>query len=139
MVNDYDDDDDMVKKSVLHLVADDWWGKYKDNEEAQFEMLFTLISEYHVDEEITTTDDNHVRFHLFFFLIIDHINSDHFRMKQTQHTFRDFLALLPSRWWNSERTQKYSNRLTNFESYYRSPIKRWTHKYSVFLHLYPNQ
>ena len=37
------------QKSVLHFVADDWWSRFTDNEEAQFEMLFTLISDYHVN------------------------------------------------------------------------------------------
>ena len=50
-----------------------------------------------------------------------------------QHTYREFLALLPSRSWHSYQKQKYANRLTNYESYYRSPIKRWTHKYSLIL------
>ena len=50
-----------------------------------------------------------------------------------QHTYREFLALLPSQSWNSSKKQKYANRLTNYESYYRSPIKRWTYKYSVIL------
>ena len=45
----------MMKKSVLHFVADDRYGVFADNEKAQFEMLFSLISDYHVDEEITTT------------------------------------------------------------------------------------
>ena len=49
----------MMKKSVLHFVADDRWGWFADNEEAQFEMLLSLISDYHVDEEITTA--NHHR------------------------------------------------------------------------------
>ena len=49
-----------------------------------------------------------------------------------QHTYRDFLALLPSRSWHSNRKHKYANRLTNYESY-RSPINRWTHKYSQIL------
>ena len=51
-----------------------------------------------------------------------------------QHTYREFLALLPSRPHHSHRKQKYANRLTNYESYNRSPIKRWTHKYTVILH-----
>ena len=64
----------MMKKSVLHFVADDRWGVFKDNEEAQFEMLFSLISDDHVNEEITTADrhGNHVRYFLLFLLIIDH-------------------------------------------------------------------
>ena len=64
-----------MKKSVLHFVADDRFGVFADNEEAQFEMLFSLISDYHVDEEITTVDEdgNHVRYLLLFLLIIiDH-------------------------------------------------------------------
>ena len=83
-----DDDDDMIgwwwwwwydwvvvvmmKKSVLHLVADDRFGVFADNEEAQFEMLLSLISDYHVNEEITTADQhgNHVRYLLLFLLII---------------------------------------------------------------------
>ena len=62
----------MMKKSVLHFVADDRWGRFADNEEAQFEMLFTLISDYHVNEEITTAEKrgNHVRYLLLFLLII---------------------------------------------------------------------
>ena len=47
----------MMKKSVLHLVADDRDGVFADNEEAQFEMLLSLISDYHVDEEITFSED----------------------------------------------------------------------------------
>ena len=43
----------MMKKSVLHYVADDPDGLFKNNEEAQFEMLLSLISDYHVNEEIT--------------------------------------------------------------------------------------
>ena len=66
----------MMKKSVLHYVADDRRDWFKDNEEAQFEMLLSLISDYHVDEEITTADEygNHVRYLLLFLLIviIDH-------------------------------------------------------------------
>jgi hypothetical protein len=62
----------MMKKSVLHLVADDRNGVFANKEEAQFEMLFSLISDYHVDEEITTADQhgNHVRYLLLFLLII---------------------------------------------------------------------
>ena len=62
----------MMKKSVLHYVADDRYGMFEDNEEAQFEMLFSLISEYHVNEEITTDDKHgsHVRYLLLFLLII---------------------------------------------------------------------
>ena len=62
----------MMKKSVLHFVADDWYAVFEDNEEAQFEMLFSLISDYHVNEEITTADQhgNHVRYLLLFLLII---------------------------------------------------------------------
>ena len=62
----------MMKKSVLHYVTDDRFGVFADCEEAQFEMLFTLISDYHVDEEITTADQhgNHVRYLLLFLLII---------------------------------------------------------------------
>ena len=75
------DDDDMIvvvvvmiKKSVLHLVADDRWNVFEDNEEAQFEMLLSLISDYHVDEEITTADQhwNYVCYLLFLLIIIDH-------------------------------------------------------------------
>ena len=54
-----------------------------------------------------------------------------------QHTYREFLALLPSRRYHSDQKQKYANRLTNYESYYRSPIKLWTYKYSVILQ-YPS-
>ena len=66
-----------MKKSVLHLVADDVWGVFAYNEEAQFEMLLSLISDYDVNEEITTADQhgNHVRYLLLFLLII----SDHDR------------------------------------------------------------
>ena len=71
----------MMKKSVLHFVADDWCGVFEDNEEAQFEMLFSLISDYHVDEEITTADQhgNHVRYFLLFLLIIiiNHDRNNH--------------------------------------------------------------
>ena len=65
----------MMKKSVLHFVADDRAGWFADNEEVQFEMLLSLINDYHVDEEITTTDKrgNHVRYLLLFLLIIDHV------------------------------------------------------------------
>ena len=63
----------MMKKSVLHYVADDPDGVFAYNyyEKAQFEMLFSLISDYHVDEDITTADQhgNHVRY-LFLFLLI---------------------------------------------------------------------
>ena len=64
----------MMKKSVLHYVVDDRWGVFADNEEAQFEMLLSLISDYHVDEAITTADQhgNHVRYLLFLLIIIDH-------------------------------------------------------------------
>ena len=41
-----------------------------------------------------------------------------------QHTYRELIALLPSRTWNSNRKQKYANRLTNYESYYQSPHHR---------------
>ncbi len=41
-----------------------------------------------------------------------------------QHTYREFLALLPSRPQHSNRKQKYANRLTNYESYYRSQQHR---------------
>ena len=34
----------MTKKSVLHLVADDWLRVFEDKEEAQFEMLLSLIT-----------------------------------------------------------------------------------------------
>ena len=70
----------MMKKSVLHLVADDRFGEFEDNEEAQFEMLLSLISDYHVNEEITTADQhgNHVRYLLLFLLIIiDHDRDNH--------------------------------------------------------------
>ena len=71
----------MMKKSVLHYVADDWFGVFADNEEAQFEMLLSLISDYHVNEEITTADKhgNHVRYLLLFLLIIiiDHDRDNH--------------------------------------------------------------
>ena len=61
-----------MKKSVLHLVADDWWGVFADNEEAQFEMLLSLISDYHVNEEITVDEHgNHVRYLLFLLIIVD--------------------------------------------------------------------
>ena len=70
-----------MKKSVLHYVADDWFGVLADNEEAQFEMLLSLISDYHVDEEITTADQhgNHVRYLLLFLfiIIIDHDRDNH--------------------------------------------------------------
>ena len=58
----------MMKKSVLHLVADDRFGVFEDNEEAQFEMLLSLISDYHVNEKITTADQhrNNVRYLLLF-------------------------------------------------------------------------
>ena len=42
-----------------------------------------------------------------------------------QHTYREFLALLPSRPWHSKRKQKYANRLTNYESYYQRRIKTY--------------
>ena len=63
----------MMKKSVLHYVADDWLGVFEDNEKAQFEMLLSLISDYHVNEEITTADQhgNHVRYLLLFHFIIN--------------------------------------------------------------------
>ena len=70
----------MMKKSVLHLVADDRWRVFADNEEAQFEMLLSLISDYDVNEEITTADQhgNHVRILLLFLLIIiDHDRDNH--------------------------------------------------------------
>ena len=72
----------MMKKSVLHLVADDRWRVFADNEEAQFEMLLSLISDYDVNEEITTADKhgNHVRYLLLFLLIIiiiDHDRDNH--------------------------------------------------------------
>ena len=70
----------MMKKSVLHLVADDRYWVFEDNEEAQFEMLLSLISDYHVNEEITTADKhgNHVRYLLLFLLIIiDHDRDNH--------------------------------------------------------------
>ena len=71
----------MMKKSVLHLVADDVCWVFEDNEEAQFEMLLSLISDYHVNEEITTADQhgNHVRYLLLFLLIIiiDHNCDNH--------------------------------------------------------------
>ena len=62
----------MMKKNVLHFVADDRWHKFADNEEEQFEMLLSLISDHHVDEEITTADQhgNHVRYLLLFLSII---------------------------------------------------------------------
>ena len=69
-----------MKKSVLHYVADDRNRVFVDNEEAQFEMLFSLISDYHVNEEITTADQhgNHVRYLLLFLLIIiDHDRDNH--------------------------------------------------------------
>ena len=64
----------MMKKSVLHYVADDRFCEFANNEEAQFEMLLSLISDYNVNEEITTADEhgNHVRYLLLFLLIIDH-------------------------------------------------------------------
>ena len=63
-----------MKKSVLHFVVDDRFGEFVDDEEAQFEMLFSLISDYHVNEEITTADQhgNHVRYLSLFLIIIDH-------------------------------------------------------------------
>ena len=70
----------MMKKSVLHYVADDRFGVFRNNEEAQFEMLLSLISEYDVNEEITTADKhgNHVRYLLLFLLIIiDHDRDNH--------------------------------------------------------------
>ena len=71
----------MMKKSVLNLVADDRYGVFADNEEAQFEMLLSLISDYDVNEEITTADEhgNHVRYLLLFLLIIiiDHDRDNH--------------------------------------------------------------
>ena len=69
----------MMKKSVLHYVADDKCGVFEDNEEAQFEMLLSLISDYHVNEEITTADKhgNHVRYLFLFLLIIDHDRDNH--------------------------------------------------------------
>ena len=70
----------MMKKSVLHLVADDRFGVFEDNEEAQFEMLLSLISDYDVNEEINTADQhgNHVRYLLLFLLIIiDHDRDNH--------------------------------------------------------------
>ena len=48
----------MMKKSVLHYVADDQYGVFEDNEEAQFEMLLSLINDYHVNEEITIADQH---------------------------------------------------------------------------------
>ena len=69
-----------MKKSVLHFLADDWWGVFEDSEEAQFEMLLSLISDYDVNEEITTADKhgNHVRYLLLFLLIIiDHDRDNH--------------------------------------------------------------
>ena len=68
-----------MKKSVLHYIADDPCFVFEDNEEAQFEMLLSLISDYHVDEEITTADQhgNHVRYFLLFLLIIDHDRDIH--------------------------------------------------------------
>ena len=68
----------MMKKSVLHYVADDRYGVFKHKEEAQFEMLLLLINDYNVDEEITTADQhgNHVRYLLLFLLIIVIINTD---------------------------------------------------------------
>ena len=61
----------MTKKSVLHYVADDQFGVFEYNEEAQFEMLLSLISEYHVNEEITTADQhgNQVRYLLLLLLL----------------------------------------------------------------------
>ena len=71
----------MMKKSVLHYVADDRFGVFEENEIAQFEMLLLLISDYHVDEEITTADKhgNYVRYLLLFLLIIiiDHDRKNH--------------------------------------------------------------
>ena len=67
----------MMKKSVLHLVADDRFGVFEDSEGAQFEMLLSLISDYRVDEEITTADNHgyHVRYLLL--IIIDHDRDNH--------------------------------------------------------------
>ena len=71
----------MMKKSVLHFVADDRFGVFEDNEEAQFEMLFSLISDFRVNEETVTADQhgNHVRYLLLFLLIIisDHDRDNH--------------------------------------------------------------
>ena len=66
-----------MKKSVLHLIADDRYGVFADNEEAQFEMLLSLISDYDVNEEITTADQhgNHVCYLLL--IIIDHDRDNH--------------------------------------------------------------
>ena len=68
----------MMKKSVLHLIADDRYCRFEETEEAQFEMLLSLISDYHVDEEITTADHhgNHVRY-LFLIILLIIIIIDH--------------------------------------------------------------
>ena len=79
----------MMKKSVLHLIADDRYGVFADNEEAHFEMLFSLISDYHVDEEITTADEhgNHVRYLLLFLLIIINHESDSYHLSSLLSSF----------------------------------------------------
>ena len=65
---------------MMRMRSIDGFGVFADNEEAQFEMLFSLISDYHVNEEITTADQhgNHVRYFLLFLLIIiDHDRDNH--------------------------------------------------------------
>ena len=82
----------MMKKSVLHFVADDRYGVFKDNEEAQFEMLFSLINDYHVDEEIITADEhgNHVRYLLLFLLII----IDHDYKKENHDSYLSLIIII---------------------------------------------
>ena len=84
-----------------------------------------------ISTAIMFVTSTHHHYHLLYHHLIDH----HRLIILKQHTYRDFLALLPSRRWNIIRKEKYANRLTNYESYYRSPIKRWIHKYSVILQL----
>ena len=65
---DGDDNNNENEKSVLHYVASDPFWVFKDNEAAQYDMLLTLINDYHVDESIIATDDgNHVNISSFRF------------------------------------------------------------------------
>ena len=54
------------EKNVLHLVADDPFLTFKDNEEEQFELILSLIENYHVNESITTNDENGNQVCLFY-------------------------------------------------------------------------
>lgn len=124
-------EDRISEMNVLHLVALDKWKIFDYKEEVQFDLLLTLINEYHVNESITTAGGEHVCvfFFLLFFLMIAIMIKINHLIINNQISFRNFFRYYSSVPW------KEGELIHRFDVYRSSSsYVRWTLKFSALLY-----